>query len=579
MTSNTYTEEEFKKVLKNLFAEKKRVKDLEKQLEEKGLQKRFQAKLTDIHKLSLSEEYAKLKAALQEKETECGELKLQMDRVRPALKKLMVDLKSATFEIETLKAQQHPEETEELKKAMQAARGALESTQERNDILEKELANLMKEREALKGAQRQIGQLHEELDGLRKKESAYEDDRSAFNEQIRNLSQELADSREALAQTQAHEQKGVERFEAERGRLVERLAETLGQMQRQAEMLTEHREEIAILRKQMEGIDQQKKLAEQELLHMKTEQSKTIAEADQTGRMAEYQLKAMREEKEIFLTKISQVEEEMALLQGKLEEQCKMDQLQKEEIVQLRTALESAQVQLQESDFVALRAEYEVKVQEALMTFSQKEVAHEESLERSYVKMREMTQRHAEIVEEREMLYKKVEDHNKFLAKFEKEQGFLQTSLKNVKLQCEEAEAELRKAQQHLAKKVKESTILRDLADSQKIQIMELQAGIEKQTTEIERLQNSVNLQRAHDEKLQEMMKERAQAAENQTKEWENKYLALQQDLEEKKGQLIELQKLRKTYEQMASTFSSLKTILGNNLEPLQSENPQDPGN
>ncbi|MFC2049352.1 hypothetical protein ACFLR2_01610 [Chlamydiota bacterium] len=491
MASNTYTEEEFKKVLKNLFAEKKRVKDLEKRLEEKGLQKRFQAKLTDIHKLSLSEEYAKLKAALLEKEQECSELKGQVDKVRPALKKLMTDLKNAAFEIETLKSERHSHENEELKKAV----ASIASLQEHNQALEQALAK--KEEEGAK-----LSEAHERIVLLQA------ENQHAFDDQIRLLKGELDAAQGALEEVRAHGQKEAERFEAERGHLVERLAETLGQMQRQSEMLTEQREEIALLRKQAEE-----------------------------------------------------------------------EELQKVEMVELRAALEAAEKQLQESDFVALRREYEAKMQEALVSFSHKEVAHEESLEHCYVKMREMAKRHAEIVEEREILYKKVEDHNKFLAKFEKEQGVLQTSLKSVKLQCEEGEAELRQAQQHLAKKVKETTLLQDLAESQKLQLLELHALIEKQKSELERLQNSIHLQRVQDEKMLEVEKERARALENQIKEWENKYLALQKDWEEKKGQLHELQQLRKTYEQMASTFSNLKTILGHNLDPSQPENTQDPGN
>lgn len=99
--SNTYTDEDFKKILKNLFTEKKRVKELERQLEEKGLQKRFRAKLSDIHKLSMTEEYAKLKEAYHRKELECDHCKNQLERVRPALKKLLTELKSARREIAT----------------------------------------------------------------------------------------------------------------------------------------------------------------------------------------------------------------------------------------------------------------------------------------------------------------------------------------------------------------------------------------------------------------------------------------------------------------------------------------------
>ncbi len=488
MGSNTYTEDELKKVLKNLFSEKKRVRDLEKQLEEKGLQKRFQAKLADVHKHSLADEYTRLKAVYLEKEVENDDLKSQIARVRPTLKKLMIELKSTTSEIEILKSQQCTGENEELKQALEEANHAVESLQESNQALLLKLSEHEKEVEVLNSVQCHTHKLEEECEGLREASRIDADNQQALEKQIRALDQDLCTARDALTQAQekaqAHETTHMQHFELERGRLVERLAETVAQMQKQAEMLTQQREEIALLHNQIKG----------------------------------------------------------------------QEELQAE-IVQLRAELESAQIQLQESDFVALRAEYESQMQEALRSFSQKEMVHEESLERCYVKMREMAQRHAEMVEEREMLYKKGEDHNKFLAKFEKEQNVLQISLKNIKGQYEEMETELIQSGQLLAKKVKETTLLGDLAESQQNQIMELQALNEK------------------------LVNSSAQVTENLTKEWQSKCLTLQTELEEQKGQLIELQNLRKTYEQMASTFSNLKTILGNTLEPLQPQSPQDPGN
>ena len=471
MESNTYTDDEFKKVLKNLFSEKKRVKDLEKQLEEKGLQKRFQAKLTDLHQHSVADEYSKLKSAYLQQASENEALKEQIIKVRPALKKLMSDLKNATSEIEILKSQAKTEESEQLTFAFQEANLALELMQKSNHALLRKLAEMEKEVDELKQEHKHTHnhahKLEEECESLREVSKGHTATQQALEQQIRSLEQNLQAAQEALIEARSQDVTLTQHLELERGKLIERLAEAVAQLQRQAEQLSQQREENT----------------------------------------------------------------------------------------QLRTELESTQRQLQGSDFMTLRSEYESQMQEALRSFSQKEIAHEESLERCYIKMREMAQRHAELVEEREMLYKKGEGHQKFLAKFEKEHSLLQTSLKNTQLQYEEMEAELIQTGQLLAKKVKETTLLGDLVESQKNQIMELQA---------------LNAQLVHSG---------TQAIENLTKEWQNKYFALQAEMEEQKGQLIELQKLRTTYEQMASTFSNLKTILGSTLEPPPFENPQDSGN
>lgn len=76
-----------------------------------------------------------------------------------------------------------------------------------------------------------------------------------------------------------------------------------------------------------------------------------------------------------------------------------------------------------------------------------KEEAYETLLAAAYVKMRDFSTRHASLVEEHERL---------------------QTDLQNVKIQIEEKNTEIRKAWQHLAKKIREVTILRDQVDLQK---------------------------------------------------------------------------------------------------------------
>ncbi len=416
MAADSYTEEEFKKVLKNLFSEKKKVKDLEKQLEERGIQKRFQAKLADIHKFSLTEEYAKLKASYLEKENECAQIKSQLERVRPILKKLMVDLKSATAEVESLKSQ----------------------PQQEVEALKRELASV--EQEVQEGKQR-----------------------------VHTLEIELV------------------KKSAEKNLLEEQHQLLLG--------------ELKSLR---ESSEKEAKEAAQKLI----EQSRDSAMA--------------------------------------LDKACVGHE---SEIIQLKEALDKAQAEFEKSDFVALRKEYELKVDAALVTFSQKEKAHEEALEHCYVKMREMSQRHGESVEEREQLYKKLEDHKKILAKREKEQTQLQSSLKNAHLQAEEQEAELRKAQHHLAKKMKETTLLEDSVESLKGQLNETQTKL--------------SLQQEHEVKMTAALKERALSAEQSTKEWQEKYHLLQKEFHGAKEELGELQQLRKTYEQMAITFSNLKHIIG----------------
>jgi chromosome segregation ATPase len=596
MTANTYTEEEFKQVLKNLFAEKKRVKELQKQLEEKGIQKKFQAKLADIHKLSLAEEYAKLKSAYLEKEKEGEHLKKQLEKVRPALKKLVEELKTAQREVATLKAQPTPP-SEHFRKALEEAHQKIKAFEEQKRLLEEEKKRLAQEEGIALDLQKQIVQLEEELERVRKKNGSLEEGQQTFDLKIEAMAKMLEEERGELARAKANEQKEASRFESERSRLVERLAESLSQVQRQAEMINDVREELAASQKKMQEYEQQGMRSAQEMEQLKSELAQMALEASRVNKIAEFQLATLKDEKEQLQGTIVKLQQAAEVSKEAMQAQISHWEKKEERYLQLQAELEKVQAQLQRSDIVLLSSEYEAKLKEAIAhrdqakeeaaaaqerfasQLMQKEAAQEEILERSYVKMREFSEKHASLVQERELLQKKIGEEEKLLAKFEKEQVTLQTALKNAKLQCEERDGEIRKAQQHLAKKVKETTILRDLVERQKAQLVELQTLCDKQKNETERIQNSLNLQRMHEEKLQEMAKERVQAAERLTKEWQEKYLSLQQEWHEKKAELIELQKMRKTYDQMTSTFTSLKTILGNSLEPPSTEQPHHPGN
>ncbi len=92
-------------------------------------------------------------------------------------------------------------------------------------------------------------------------------------------------------------------------------------------------------------------------------------------------------------------------------------------------------------------------------------------LKKGYQKMRELSQKHFLITEQHQRLQIQIDEKNERLSKTEKELRSLEISLQNVKLQCENRGREIRKAQQHLAKKVKETTILRILLNGKSFKL------------------------------------------------------------------------------------------------------------
>ncbi len=552
MGSNTYTEEEFKKVLKTLFAEKKRVKDL---------QKKFQSKLTNIHHHSIADEHAALKTAYVTKEHAFRELKEKFEKVRPALKKLVEDLKSARAEIEILKTEEKVSHDEELQKELEVARaqiGALEDEKQR--LVEKEVGELHVVRE-------QILKLEEELNSERELRSALEKEKHTFDSSIEELKKALVERGGALEQARANEQKESHRFEAERSRLVERLAEGLSQVQRLTEMIKDLREENSALHREYEGGEDKLKAYEHKILDLKEKQHALLEVSSENSELKR---------------KLANSEEEFERERKAFSLQAQEWEVQSKQAQEMSRELKEVRAQLQETDLASVREEYEGKLlehekraqkaldemgaaHESAMSAHSKEteslIAHlnahiaearaerdhskseyaalteqfhqtleekEKLLEKSYTKMRELSSRHGEMVEEMEKLSGQLEEKKHQFIRLEKEFGLAQNSVQNAQLENDERESEIRKAQQHLAKKVREATILRDLTEQQTEQIAELQTL---------------------------------------DKEWQEKYLALQHDWQEKKMQLQELQKTQENYDQMAATVSSLKNILGKGEE------------
>lgn len=339
MAEQTYTEDEFKQLLKNLFVEKKRVRQLKR---------KFQTKLVSTH---VTDHYSKFKEAFAAKEKECSLLYERLDKVRPAIKKLLI----------------HNEEAKQLEERVH-------------------------------------------------KEEA--------------------------------------RFDSEKTKLVEKLAESVSQSQRQTDIIKDLHVEISSLRS--------------EYFELKEKLSSALKQLDEKQDL-ERQLYIIGEERERWKEREETLEEKLKELAG----------------------------QIEESDVGVIREEYLEQIRTLKITLEEVERAKER-----------LTIESSELSEEKDSLKKQLKEKIEAEQSLEHEKAKLQTNLQSTRLQTEESEGEIRQAQQHLAKKVKESTLLRDLTERQKAQLNEQEEIVQRQRGEIEQLQNQVTLQKRHEEKLQHMVDE-----------------------------------------------------------------------
>src|SRR5262249_213587 len=133
----------------------------------------------------------------------------------------------------------------------------------------------------------------------------------------------------------------------------------------------------------------------------------------------------------------------------------------------------------------------------------------------------------------------------------------------NMQTQLSELEGEVRKAQQHLAKKVKELTLLEDKQEHQNHIHAELQKNIAQSNVRIAELQTALDLQIQQQKRLEEQLQESLKAAETQQNKWEQKFFALYEKWQAGDVRIKELEKLEEKHKQLQSLLSNLGSIMG----------------
>lgn len=369
LAEQTYTEDEFKQLLKNLFTEKKRVRQL---------QRKFQSKLSGAN---VSDQFLKFKQAFEAKERECQIFAERLGKVKPAIKKLML-------------------QSEEFEKLQEQLRGE------------------------------------------------------------------------------------TSRFEAEKSKLVEKLAESISQSQRQTDVIKDLHKEISSLRQA--GNDLKEKF---EGLNRELEDKEELQK----------QLYQLRESSELW-------QEKQRVLEERLMQQ---------------------QQQLEESDVAAIHDEYLGQIK-----------ALKSELEDSERAKERLSSDNSELAENYENFKRQLKEKQEKEHEWDGTKMKLQSDLQAHRLRLEDVETELHQAQQHLGKKVKESTLLRDQTERQKVQL-------EEQGVELERLKSQRNAVKDQEDKLR-----------SQLEMWQQRADGLQDQLQEQRDEISDLHKVKKQYDQIKNALN-----------------------
>lgn len=140
----------------------------------------------------------------------------------------------------------------------------------------------------------------------------------------------------------------------------------------------------------------------------------------------------------------------------------------------------------------------------------------------------------------------------------------LEAERDQLRVLLDESETRLKVAQQHLAKKVKESTLLTERVEEQQNSLADMDQTLEQQKTQIIQLQASVELYQRQEKRLQEQLHDALKGTESQVAKWEEKYFRMYDKLQESENKIRELKKFEEKHLQMQHFLSNFGNFMGN---------------
>lgn len=251
------------------------------------------------------------------------------------------------------------------------------------------------------------------------------------------------------------------------------------------------------------------------------------------------------------------------------DEQLRLLMSSKEELTQIK---DTVVLNLKEFKDEKLKSE-EVNLKKIEML--QKELA--EVHEHKAMEIQELSQRilewqnkNAAITKEVENCQKEIEAKESILAILKQELEQLAADntgykerLDLLETNKEESEAALRMAQQHLAKKVRETTVMAEENEELKQQNRDLQNELDFTKLKVVEYQNTLEQEYQNQKRLQEQYQEGLKSFEMHTLKWEEKYFAMQQKWQEAESRLREFKNFEEKYQKMHSILNHLSNLLG----------------
>lgn len=451
-----------------------------------------------------------------------------------SLKKKYGDAIAQAYTLEA-KCRELTAENSTLKQTQTALSQKFNETLVELSALQQEQEKLIKEH-SYSGSK--AGELEHEVKALRDQHTQLLTLVSTYEKEAKNASDELQAVK--LKETQLERviqflRKRSEESHLETNQLAQELAQTQEQTGTLSEELTKN---LTLLRETQELLSKEEKAHKQD-----QEELRALSE----------QLKLLSDEFDSQSTSMTRLEQEILRLKEELHDQNTLyDTLSKEHTFFKATTMRS--------------------VEEAKNELACAQTLHEKILAESEQKHQE---RERELCDEIECLKEsihhfeakeaEIEEARLLKASIEQEKMGLFGEIDHLKSQNrqlvadkEEIDQRFKTAQQHLAKKVRETAVATERIDAEKLKSLEMQNQLNLAQIKISELKNSLEMESEHQKRALARESELLKNAENQIARLEEKYFQIHEKWKEAEGQVRELKKVEEKWREAEKLFSKL---------------------
>ncbi|MDP1880775.1 MAG: hypothetical protein Q8K60_07535, partial [Parachlamydiaceae bacterium] len=234
-----------------------------------------------------------------------------------------------------------------------------------------------------------------------------------------------------------------------------------------------------------------------------------------------------------------------------------LELLSKEEIKTHGFRVESLQIQIETNEREKQQLEYSLNNKHNEIEYALKQI---EELHREVEHQSTLNS----LVKEQDAL---IQEQGQQLQSLEKDYQHVLSERDQLRHTLEDSESRLKVSQQHLAKKVKEATLLAERIEEQEVNLNDLMQTISQQKTQLVQLQGSVDFFQKEEKRLQDQLHETLKVTEAQVAKWEEKYFQMYEKWQSNEEIIRKLKKIEEKYEQMKGMLANLGAFVGTGIQ------------